>query len=588
MSLPILNQVADEMRRLALAGASVAPGDFRLKKLLPQLEAAGAKAPVFAKVHDTAKAVVESNEGNAAAALLDLTTLVNAIRYTQGTTAVPGELAPVKTRDLKLPSKQTSARTMKPLLEALTNTGGGRFEVVKDAYENGLFVDLRLVQPAVDALADPYSEIADLITQKVLPMFGPSIVPLVMEKLDVKGKAANARRLTVLHALDPVAARPFVEQALEEGTKDVRVAAVACLGADARDLPILLEQAKAKAQDVRTAAYQALATVNHPDAHAVLEKVFAGDEVRHISHGLRASAPGVHALHLAACRSGVKALFAAKDKKAIGKEANRLMWLFRGLQTRTDNATAALFQELFALQEQFLAAKGETTGTSGSDVFDDVVTGLFQGSDDSRKLLAANHAKLDDFNLSRAFQSARMHWPAAKVYDEFSAYFLKSPEAMKLTKKALSEKVAMIVQSIQRFRHYGVDDDEAPPTKLDPRWMDLALKVGNVEMLRCVIQPGHAKANAWLSEAFKKAKTLDDAETLVNAMIDAEHPEMVACYLSRFEKLGKSHSYQQTWYCRRIQRMPKSAIPALEAALPGIPESARDAFVESLERLRNL
>ena len=56
MSIPVLIEVYDEMRRLAIAGSAVAPGDFRLKKLIPPLEKSGEKAPVFAKVAQAATA----------------------------------------------------------------------------------------------------------------------------------------------------------------------------------------------------------------------------------------------------------------------------------------------------------------------------------------------------------------------------------------------------------------------------------------------------------------------------------------------------------------------------------------------------
>ena len=79
MSIAILTQVNDEMRRLAIAGSVTAAGDFRLKQLLPPLEQAAAKAPVFGKVAEAVKAVVEANEKTSAEALLELTTLVNAI-----------------------------------------------------------------------------------------------------------------------------------------------------------------------------------------------------------------------------------------------------------------------------------------------------------------------------------------------------------------------------------------------------------------------------------------------------------------------------------------------------------------------------
>src|SRR5688572_2070011 len=156
MSLSVLVQVYDEMRRLAIAGSAVAPGDFRLKKLIPPLEKSGEKAPVFAKVAQAVQAVVDSNDKTASTALLDLTTLVNAILYTQGETGIAGELEPLETVDLGGQATQASARVLKPLLEALQTTGSGRIELVRDAYDRGTFKDLRLVKPALRALDDPY------------------------------------------------------------------------------------------------------------------------------------------------------------------------------------------------------------------------------------------------------------------------------------------------------------------------------------------------------------------------------------------------------------------------------------------------
>src|SRR5262245_12556972 len=119
MSIAVLNQVYDEARRLAVAGSVVARGDFRLKKLLPALEQAGAKAPVFAKVAECAKAVVDGPDDTSAENLLELTALVSAILYTQGETTVAGNLEPIDTVDLGGQAAQTSARLLKPLLEAL-------------------------------------------------------------------------------------------------------------------------------------------------------------------------------------------------------------------------------------------------------------------------------------------------------------------------------------------------------------------------------------------------------------------------------------------------------------------------------------
>src|SRR3954447_466517 len=116
MSIAVLNQVYDEARRLAVAGSVVARGDFRLKKLLPPLEQAGAKAPVFAKLAECARAVTDGPDDASAGNLLELTSLVSAVLYTQGETGVAGPLEPIETTDLGGATAQTSARLLKPLL----------------------------------------------------------------------------------------------------------------------------------------------------------------------------------------------------------------------------------------------------------------------------------------------------------------------------------------------------------------------------------------------------------------------------------------------------------------------------------------
>src|SRR5262249_7713516 len=156
MSIPVLVQVYDEMRRLVIAGSAVAPGDFRLKKLIAPLEKSGEKAPVFVKVAQAVQAVVGSNEKTASTALLELPTLVNAILYTQGATGIAGELRSLETRDLGQ-TTQAGARTLKPLLDALSSTGSG-MELVRDAFDRGTFKDLRLIKPALGAIDDPYPE----------------------------------------------------------------------------------------------------------------------------------------------------------------------------------------------------------------------------------------------------------------------------------------------------------------------------------------------------------------------------------------------------------------------------------------------
>src|SRR5205823_5836902 len=155
-----------------IAGSPLAVGDFRLKKLIAPLEQAGAKVPVFAQVAKAIGDLVNGSEADSAAHLLSLSTLLNAILYTQGQTGMDGDYHELEIFATNCSSTRTTARVLKPLVEALTTTGAGRFELVKSAVSRGGFDDLRLVDPAIRALDDIYPELADLVAEKILPAFG--------------------------------------------------------------------------------------------------------------------------------------------------------------------------------------------------------------------------------------------------------------------------------------------------------------------------------------------------------------------------------------------------------------------------------
>ena len=62
------------------------------------------------------------------------------ILYTQGETASPASLATNRNVPNVAASRPhaATARMLKPLLEALTTTGSGRLEIIKDAFERGV------------------------------------------------------------------------------------------------------------------------------------------------------------------------------------------------------------------------------------------------------------------------------------------------------------------------------------------------------------------------------------------------------------------------------------------------------------------
>ena len=90
MSVELLNEVNQEVRRLFIAGGKLAQGDSRLGRLQPSLRKLGESAPVFARVAQALDQTIDPNTDNPSIKLLELATLLHSILYTQGQTETKG------------------------------------------------------------------------------------------------------------------------------------------------------------------------------------------------------------------------------------------------------------------------------------------------------------------------------------------------------------------------------------------------------------------------------------------------------------------------------------------------------------------
>jgi hypothetical protein len=599
MSIPVLTQVYDEVRRLSIAGSTLAPGDFRLKKLVPPLEQAGQKAPVFAKVAQAVTKLVDSNETSSSEALLDLSTLINAILYTQGETGRAGQLAAIETTDLGQQATQASARVLKPLLEALSTTGSGRMEIIKDAHERGTFRDLRLVKPALGALDDSYPEIGDFVAEEVLPLYGKAILPELRAKFDMKGRAGHVRRLTLMHQFDPEGSRETVKKALEEGSKEVKVAAIECLGGSTEDLSYLLEQAKAKAKDVREAALKALGKSDSGDAIAVLKESLASGDIDLAVEPIRAStSPQLLQFVHEQVKSQLQSLLAGKekDKKAVGKHAGRLLSLLECVRGKEDKASDELLVWAFGQRDKLSAIKAEP---GGKDIEQRLISLMADGPSKARSALIDSHASLDDEGLSHAFAAACRTRKSAEVYATFSPYLsAKVDEKKKKRDPAFAKREAIgdVLTQHWRWRRYDPldegDKEGSFADKLDPRWLDLAVQQRHLELVQALARPGHAAANKLLSEVFderaKKSKDVWEAAQIVQTMVRVQHPAATDATIAVIEKHAKGNQgYGLYWIGQLIPSLPKESLPRLEALLPTLPEKVIDQLLDYVTQLKN-
>jgi HEAT repeat protein len=581
VSLALLHQLYDETRRLTVAGSATAPGDFRLKKLVEPLNQVGAKAPVFEKLAEQANHLIESNEQTAPEALLELLGLATAIRYTQGETGLPGTIEPLGATIPLARSTEVSARTMQPLLEALGRTGAGRHEVIHDAYLKGLFKDVRLVKRAVAALDDSYSEIAELFARTIIPeSYGPGIAPLIRKGYDPKGKQGSARRLRLLHTFDPAGTRELVMQALENGSKEVRAAAVACLGLHSDDVHILIEQLNAKAQDVRTAAYYALSQLDSEEAVNALAKVMADKELVHAWRPIsQCNGPRLRKAIIAQFRLELAELFTLRDKKEISARIERLGYFLNAIRERTDQDSEAMVLELFAQRDKLSKVKGDTL--SGSDLNLDVVRAMAAGSKGYAERLTREHGTLEAEALGPAFQAALMHLSPQIVFDEFSAYLI-SPVG---TKKAeQSAKSNTIIQYLTWSFHGGL--------RLDPRWLDVAIHIENLGLIRGMGTIDHPGMVAYLKskaeQMYAYNPRAEQFRVLVETMVQLKHPEAASYFLKAINTIKPKTDYASLWSLgNSIVHLPKSVLPELESFMAKLEEAHANHWLARIEELRS-
>jgi len=224
-----LRALAADVDRLLVAGAGSVPGDEGLRRREQALRDLGKQVPALAKVAEVVGRAVAADIAGAPRALLDLLLVVGRVRAGSATAGVEGPLGPAG------PSGPWAtpgpAPDLYPIAAVLTRKGSGRIEALKEAASRGDLGDLRLVDALLAGLDDPSPEFADAVAAEALPTLGPAALPDLRRGLDLRGKAADARRLTALAAIDPGAGLDLCRRAIAEGSAAIKVRALEVLAA---------------------------------------------------------------------------------------------------------------------------------------------------------------------------------------------------------------------------------------------------------------------------------------------------------------------------------------------------------------------
>jgi hypothetical protein len=129
-----------------------------------------------------------------------------------------------------------------------------------------------------------------------------------------------------------------------------------------------------------------------------------------------------------------------------------------------------------------------------------------------------------------------------------------------------------------------------PLPPLDPRWLDAAVESGSEDLVCRLSRPDHAATNKFLSTKLAELKKPHEAQEVLRTMIRIRHPSATDAVVNELKKLAKDtahHYYLSYWYGPMIADLPKTALPALEALMPGLPEKMVDQLMESVLALKN-
>jgi hypothetical protein len=593
MSLALIEESAKEVRRLAIAGSPLAIGDFRLKKLIAPLEQAGAKVPVFAQVAKGMTELVNGTEAESTTRLLSLSTLLNAILYTQGQTSTNGDFQKLETFPTRCTTTRTTARVLKPLIEALTSSGAGRFETIKSAIERGAFNDLRLIDPAICALGDNYPELADLVAEKILPGYGPGIVPRLKSTFEIRGKKSDARKLEVMHRLDGAGTLELCRKALEDGSVEVKVAAIGCLGQHEDCLPLVFEQANAKNKQLRAAALEALAVHDRPEVVKIFTDLIKGKAFDILARPFRALR---NRQVLNSLLEEGEAIYQAV-LKGDSEQIPRFWEVLDCLDGRSDSDVEEFLLGRFENARKLTKVKAAKDSVlAGAELMTRIAGLLYSiGSPRALEAVLAQRGILPTAAFPQVLHSALRTWPPDKVFTEFSPL-------LDVTKGAGKEKVQHLQHAISaahwdetsRFNPMAyIDPDDSNDQLLrkhawDARWLDAAIKADQAAIVCCLARPNHKAVLDYLLKLGDAKKSIDGG-MIVRALARCQYSKITDCFLeliARKTKNAKYLDYELQSLFENARHLPPADLAKLEAFAAKLDEKFVDQYLEALAPLR--
>lgn len=578
MSVDLLLDLQAELRRLFIAGSSLAEGDIRLSKMLPSLQKAGEAAPVFKRLADTTEGLIQAPRAESASKLLELATLLSAVLHTQGKTDIAGETQPVNSVGLLLPTEVTFRR-LHPLLEALTTKGSGRLEQIRQAYEDRSFLDLRALPALCSALDDVYSEIPEFIQQKILPEFGQAAVPLLQSQLNLQGGKGDARRLQLLHRLLGESALELVQEAGESDAPELKIAAIELLSGYEGQEGFLLEQSREKRKEVREAAYYALARLASEPCQDRLFEAVASKDAELVIHPIRkCSALTLHKRIIAHAEEQLDR-YSSCEGKAKDAALQQLYTDLRCLNGHAHELAEAAFPMLGKLMatDEFMTADAGGVQDTAAELL------LALESETSDRFAIGLHSAYKGKFIGYSFRAAFRQLSPAELYDRYA-------DAI----KGRSAPAKLLQQAIQQIVHEqlaGSDEraEAVPEEAWDRRWVKALAAQDLTDLVCAFAHQDDREVTSYLVSKLKDGTRVNDYRTqhVLLTLFRIGFKEAPELFMGLLENKTSRSFYYIDWRMKQLfASMPKTYAPRLRAFAEALTyESVKNELLEIVEAL---
>ncbi|MEN6316569.1 MAG: hypothetical protein ABFD25_20230 [Clostridiaceae bacterium] len=587
MSIQLLYETLTEVRRLYIAGCEMAADDFKLKKLLPQMQKAGESAPVFARVADALNLVLQPGGSNSVK-MLELANLINAILYTQGQTSADGELEDIIPAGLNT-STEVSYRRIQPVMEALTGQGSGRLEVIREAYIGGNCHDIRLVYPLIAALNDSYPDIADLASE-ILEGFGPAVVKVLKKSLLLDDGKGHARRIGLISKINGSKEKEFYLEVIEKGASEAKAAAIRAL----KDLPeceeLLQELSRDRKKDNREASLFALAHLGTDAAVKRLYEVFSGNERNLAVYPIKlCMAKGIALLLV---KEGERLLanilksekgFSLFAKKVEPPSTEVLEYFAVTLECMEGKQDPEVFQFLekclihakhlqqFKIASSLQGVRDNLTMIVAENI-------MVIGSVQAMELLESVRGKYDDILAAYSFEAAVRSRSADYVFDHYSRYLKegrKSEEGQRILEVMdqyidFEEQYQLTDIFSYERKNQRIASIDKSAIKWDPRWLKMLADMDETSLACRLITKNDSRVADSLARKLagigeQDTKSMKD---IIRGLLQAGYPDMIGIIGKAIDKYFKNARYYSGYlfndFAQVLRFLPKECAKGVE------------------------